>query len=204
MERRLSKPDNSRSGFNFTLHMRQLCTALVARLPELSHVDLDLVAIGFRQTRRRGAAGVQATLTPLRFAGGSLIKTVRGRRLAIERIEDERGREMLYLLNFFLPRFLESPFEERLVTVLHELWHISPEFDGDLRRFDGRCYAHSHSREAYDEEMTRLARRWLGNKPPEEHYAFLRLDLAELQRGGPIWGMRYPVPKLRPVQHPRS
>jgi predicted metallopeptidase len=143
---------------------------------------------------------VQATLTPLRFEGGSLTKTVRGRRFGIERIVDERGREMLYLLNFLLPRFLESPFEERLVTVLHELWHIGPAFDGDLRRFDGRCYAHSHSQAAYDEEMTKLARRWLADHPPVEDYAFLRLDLAELQVRGPIWGMRYPVPKLRPVQ----
>lgn len=199
MERRSATPGDPAAGLDFTTHMRRLCAALVERLPELSHIDLARVAIGFRQSRRRGAAGVQATLTPLRFAGGNLTKTVRGRRWGIERIADERGREMLYLLNFFLPRFFESPFEERLVTVLHELWHIGPAFDGDLRRFGGRCYAHSRSRESYDRQMNRLARRWLDSQPPHEAYAFLRLDLAELQSRGPIWGLRYPVPKLRPV-----
>jgi hypothetical protein len=100
-----------------------------------------------------------------------------------------------------LPRFFELPFDERLVTVLHELWHISPAFDGDLRRFAGRCYAHSHSREAYDNEMAVLARKWLASEPPPEVAAFLRLDLPELQAHGPIWGMRYPVPKLRAARN---
>ncbi len=57
------------TGFDFTGHMRRFCRTLVADLPELAHIDLERVAIGFRQTRRRGTAGVQATLTPLRFAG---------------------------------------------------------------------------------------------------------------------------------------
>ena len=30
--------------------------------------------------------------------------------------------------------FLDQTFEEKLVTVFHELYHISPAFDGDLRR----------------------------------------------------------------------
>ena len=200
MDRHSSTPAGSRPGFDFTTHMRRLCSALVAALPELAHIQLDRVGIGFRQARRRGHAGVQATLTPLRFEGGNSVKLSRGRRLQIERIVDEHGREMLYLLNFYLPRFLEAPFEERLITVLHELWHINPAFDGDLRRFHGRCYAHSHSREGYDQQMSRLAARWLESQPPEEDLALLRQELALLQQQGPIWGMRFPVPKVRSVK----
>ena len=39
---------------------------------------------------------------------------------------------------------------ERLLTLVHELYHISPRCDGDLRRFKGRNHAHGHSRKAYD------------------------------------------------------
>lgn len=188
-------------GFDFTHHMRRLCAALIADLPELSHIALDRVAIGFRQARRRGTAGIHATLTPLRFPGGSRTTVRRGRRWVIEQLHDDTGREMLYLLSFYLPRFLETPFEERLITVLHELWHISPACDGDLRRFAGRCYAHSHSREAYDEEMALLAQRWLATRPLPAEFAFLQLELAELRRRhGPICGLRFPSPKLREIR----
>ena len=40
---------------------------------------------------------------------------------------------------------METPFEEKLTTVFHELYHISPMFDGDIRRLEGRYHVHSHS-----------------------------------------------------------
>ena len=39
---------------------------------------------------------------------------------------------MLYLLSFYLPRFLKLPWREKLATVIHELWHVNPQFNGDL------------------------------------------------------------------------
>ena len=85
-----------------------------------------------------------ASLTPLRFAGGQRHTLRRGRQWTLQRVCED-GREMLYILNFYLPRFLDLPLDEKLTTVVHELWHIGPRFDGDLRRFGGRCYAHSGS-----------------------------------------------------------
>ena len=58
-------------------------------------------------------------------------------------------------------RFMDVDFEEKLVTIFHELWHVSPRFDGDLRRHPGRCYMHTGSQKDYDAQMLRLARRWL-------------------------------------------
>ena len=60
------------------------------------------------------------------------------------------GQEKRYLVSFYLPRFLEIDRDEKLATVVHELFHISPDCNGDLRRFPGKNYAHGHSREAYD------------------------------------------------------
>ena len=64
---------------------------------------------------------------------------------------DAAGREMLYILSFYLPRFQNLDFREKLITVLHELWHISPQFNGDIRRHAGRYHAHTHSQAEYDE-----------------------------------------------------
>ena len=184
-------------GFNFTLHMRTLCADLARRLPELGHIELERVAIRFCQARKAARHGLQATLTPMRFEQGELVSRRRGRAWTIERLYDASGREMLYLLSFYLPRFLERSFEEKLATVVHELWHISPRFDGDLRRHPGRCYAHSHSQKQYDAAMHQLAQKWLSLDPPAATHDFLRLSFTQLERDhGGVFGQKIPTPKL--------
>ena len=126
-------------GLDFTLHMRRLCAEIAGRLPDFAHLDPQRIATRICQTRKRVSHGIHATLTPLRFAGGGRTVERRGRTWTIEPLFDDSGRELLYLLSFYLPRFCNQPFEDKLATVFHELWHISPEFDGDLRRLPGRC-----------------------------------------------------------------
>jgi predicted metallopeptidase len=189
-----------RAGFDFTLHMRRLCAHMVVGLPELAHVDLSRVAISFCQARTRDPRGLFASLTPLRFAGGRTQTVRRGRRWGVQRLLDPGGREMLYLLNFYLPRFLDLEFREKLNTVLHELWHVGPRFDGDLRRFSGRCYAHSGSRKRFDRHVDRMVDRYLALDPPEALLAFLRCDFPTLVgRYGRVFGQRIAAPKLIPL-----
>ncbi len=196
-----SRTQATRTGdFDFTQHMRRLCKDMCARTPELSHIDLSRVAIGYRQARKSVAYGLQATLTPMRFEGGGSVSVRDGGKWTIQRLYDGSGREMLYLLNFYLPRFLNHSFREKLTTVVHELWHISPNFDGDLRRHPGRCYAHSHSQKEYDAWAEQLALRWLSLDPEPRLYEFLKLSFKQLaRRHGAVVGMKIPAPKLLPT-----
>ena len=188
------------TGFDFTLHMRRLCEDMAARLDQLRHVDMSRVAVSFAQTRRAGSQGMFASLTPLRFAGGRMHVFRRKRRWGIQRLYDADGREMLYILDFYLPRFLDLPFREKLTTVLHELWHIGPKFDGDLRRLHGRCYAHGSSQKQYDAHAEALLDRWLSLGPPEPLYGFLRSNFHELvSTHGRVYGRKVPNPKLVPL-----
>ena len=181
--------------------MRRLCEDLVGRVAELRHIELSRVAFSFCQARKAVSHGMFASLTPLRFAGGKEETLRRGRRFGIQRLRDESGREMLYLLNFYLPRFLNLPLKEKLITVVHELWHISPLFNGDLRRFGGRCYAHSGSQDRYEATVRRLTEDWLAMGPPESLYEFLRHDFPELvRRHGAVHGKRIPAPRLIPLE----
>jgi hypothetical protein len=181
--------------------MRDLCADISSRLPELSHVDVEQVAFSFAQTRKPVMHGMQASLTPMRFEGGSLTGDYRGRQMTVQQVRNERGREMLYILTFYLPRFTNLDFHEKLVTVFHELWHVSPSFDGDLRRHPGRCYAHTGSQANYDAEMAKLADRWLNFEPAPSLYEFLQLDFAQLQQQyGRVFGNRIPRPRLLPVR----
>jgi len=193
-------PPTVTHGFDFTLHMRRLCDDMVRRLPELHHIELARVAVSFCQARKPAAEGLYASLTPLRFAGGRTETVRRGRRWGIQRLVDSAGREMLYILNFYLPRFMDLALREKLATVLHELLHIGPRFDGDLRRFRGRCYAHGGSRKRYDALAERLAAKWGSLDPPQSLYEFLREDfLALIRRHGRVFGQRFRAPKLLPL-----
>jgi hypothetical protein len=177
--------------------MRSLCVDLTRRLPELSHIDMCRVAIRFCQARIHSRHGIYASLTPMRFAGGALTSLRRGRTWTVQRLFDDAGREMLYLLSFYLPRFQQRPLEEKLSTVIHELWHISPAFDGDIRRHPGRCYAHTHSQKQYDAQMDALAQKWLSLAPPPECYDFLRYDFRGLEaRHGRVYGQKIRTPRL--------
>jgi predicted metallopeptidase len=172
---------------------------MTTRVAELRHVDMHRVAVGFSQTRKAVRHGMYASLTPLRFRGGSVETVRRGRKWIIQRLMDESGQEMLYILTFYLPRFLDLGFREKLTTVVHELWHVGPRFDGDLRRFSGRCYAHSGSQSRYEAHVKRLAEKWLGLDPPADLHSFLRHDFRSLaETHGKIFGRRIPTPKLLP------
>ena len=119
--------------FDFSLAMRRLCEDVCTRLEPFRHIRMDEVAVTFAQARRRVPHGLQAKLTPMRFENGQLTTTRGRRRWTVQRLYAGAGedrRELLYILTFYLPRFLDHDLREKLVTVLHELFHISPLFEG--------------------------------------------------------------------------
>lgn len=184
--------------FHFTDHVRSICADMIARLPELRHIDLGQVAVSFVQARSRVSHGIQATLTPMRFEQGALLTVTRGRKYTVQRLYDrDSGREILYILSLYVPRFFNHPLEEKIATIIHELWHISPQFNGDLRRFAGRCYAHGANQKDYDAEVDQLAKAWFAKNPPAHLLEPLRGNFRQLQaRYGQIIGAKIPKPKL--------
>ncbi len=189
-----------RLGFDFTGHMRRLCDDIVARVDSLRHINMARVAVGYSQTRKASEYGMYASLTPMRFAGGRMHTVRRGQQWGLQRLHGADGREILYVLNFYLPRFLDLKFREKLDTVVHELWHISPKFDGDTRCFVGRCHAHGSSQVDYDAQVAVLVERYLGCDPGGLTYEFLRYSFRELlARHGRVFGRKFPAPKLLKV-----
>ncbi|MDZ7616481.1 MAG: hypothetical protein U1E05_05710 [Patescibacteria group bacterium] len=174
---------------------------MAARLPELSHIDMERVAVGFSQTRKTSAYGMYASLTPLRFAGGEKYTVRRGRKWGVQSLRGPDGREMLYVLTFYLPRFLNMAFREKLTTIVHELWHVGPAFDGDLRRFGGRCFAHGGSQKQFDAHVTKLLDHWLRRSPPASLTEFLQFDFASLvDCHGRVFGHKIRPLKLIPME----
>lgn len=209
LPRRWAVPDGRRhqvvppvcdsAAFDFTAAMTALCRDISARSETFAHLRMSQVLVSFTPSRNRHRHGLQARVTPLRFRGG-LLKRRHGQiEYQVQRFVVD-GWEMLYLLTFCLPRFFDQPFEEKLITVFHELYHISPEFDGDLRRHPGRCAVHSRSKREYDAMMGELVNDYLANHPNPKVFAFLRYGYRQLwDRHGGIRGVVVPRPKLLPV-----
>ena len=205
VDRKATSKGQLKTPFDFCLAMRLLGQDMVARTPMLAHVKFEHIAVVFAQARKRVNYGLYASLTPLRFKDGSLTTKRRGRQYTIQRMYapgahgNELGQELLYILTFYLPRFQDLDLREKLITIFHELWHISPLFDGDIRRHEGRCYAHSGSQAQYDAHMEVLVDAWLVQQPPAALWSFLKLDFTELhRRWGRIVGQRVPRPRLLP------
>jgi hypothetical protein len=184
---------------DFTARIEQLCADVAARCPDLSHIDTSAVLFTVTPARNRSAYGLQARVTPMRFRDGSLTRRYRGTTYRVQRYF-VGGREVLYLVTFCLPRFLDQPFEEKLVTVFHELYHVNPAFDGDLRRHGGRYAVHSRSKKDYDDRMAELVRSYLADHPNPGELGFLRSRASQLWRDhGGIVGVTVPRPKMVPV-----
>jgi hypothetical protein len=186
--------------FDFCGYARRLCADIVARCEVLWHVDVSRLLFAVTQARNGRAHGLQARVTPLRFRNGHLIRQRgRGRSYQVQRYFVGE-QEMLYVVTFCLPRFLDQDFDDKFITLFHELYHISPAFDGDLRRHGGRCSIHTRSKRGYDAQMADLARSYLAKGADPALHAFLRLNFAQLQhRHGKVLGVVVPRPKLIPV-----
>jgi hypothetical protein len=186
--------------FDFCGHVRRLCADIVHHCPDLRHIDVSRLLFGMTQARNGRRHGLQARVTPLRFRHGQLTRLRHGVTWQVQRYFVD-GTEMLYLVTFCLPRFLDQDFDDKFVTLFHELYHISPAFEGDLRRHAGRYQVHSHSKAHYDVHMAHLARAYLSNGAARPLHSFLRLNFAQLQhRHGSVVGVVVPRPRLLPVQ----
>ena len=176
--------------FDFSRAMGELMADVATVLDELRHVDVSRIAVGFSQARHGGLHGTFATTHALRFGKGALETTLEGRTYAFPRVIIG-GVEALYAIIFRLPRFLNLPLDEKMATVVHEMYHISPAFDGTLRRFEGGKPYHTGSRRRYHAAMGQLARSYQAATRRPELHAFLRQDFSQLSAAhGGIVGLR--------------
>lgn len=184
---------------NLTGELERLICDITARTPELHHIVPEKLLVCV-STGRASRGGSLAKIHPLRFAGGERsVKARRGRRSVLCTMPSitHRGEEMLYVIYFLIPRFLELSFREKMITIFHELYHISPACDGDIRRFPGRNYAHGSSTKSYNLLMGQLVDRYLETIPDRFALNFLEGNLAALRsRHSAIVARRLQAPRI--------
>jgi hypothetical protein len=193
---------------NRSTPVHDLSTALAAlgadlcrRVPDLAHIHPERVLFCLSRSRAAGSHGVYARIVPLRFAEGQAEFTRhRGRHVETFRMPalHYHGREILYLIYIMVPRFFRLSFEQKLGTIIHELFHISEACDGDIRRYPGRNFAHGSSRRAYDRKIAELTRHYLQKHPAPALSACLSWTEEQwLGQEFRLTGLRIPLPRPR-------
>ena len=122
---------------NATLLCRRIVADMVRKLPELSHIRASRILFVAGEARR----GSRATIRPLA-----------GSRISL------KGKRALYCVTLRPLFFRSSTPEQRVETLLHELLHVSAEFDGKLHA--GRRHS-SLSRTRFEALLRPLVKRYL-------------------------------------------
>lgn len=178
-----------------------LCRDANLRVPAFEHLVPERILFALSRSRAQGSHGIYARIVPLRFAGGTReLQRRRGRFRETWRLPilHHDGQEILYLIQVMVPRFFRLSRREKLATLFHELYHISPRCDGDLRRFPGRNYAHGHSRKAFQQKVDSLLDSYLGAGPAPSLLSSIDIREADWQRGlVTVRGLQVPLPRAR-------
>lgn len=168
--------------------------------PAFRHIVAEniLIAISHANGSRNG---VVAKLRPMLFEGGSKTRTIRGIEYSAPEVSIN-GSNILYIVYFHLPRFLNhGNYKNKLSTVLHELYHISPLFNGDIRRFQGKNYAHGNSRTDYEKLINIYTDEYISSTLHPELGLFLKYKYSELKRKhGAIYGDMIRIPRSKLVK----
>jgi hypothetical protein len=142
---------------NMTLAVKRLIRDAARRLPELSHIRASRMLVVAGEARRNS----RATIRPAHFRETRRRSGGGGREKPLVQV---RGRKILYVVTLRPLWFVDSTPEERIDTILHELYHVSPRFDGTLHR----SRRHSELPSApYNRRIRGLRDRYLAQAPRE-------------------------------------
>ncbi len=193
----------ARRGYNLTDDVALLVHRLSRRVDQLSHLQPGQILHGVSQARSRSRYGIYAQCHGLRFKHGRRDHQTRDGNAWLWPVIRVRGQEILYYVTYFLPRFLDQPPRDRLNTLLHELYHIHPQFNGDLRRFSGRSEFHGSRYEDFDGVVDLMVEQALPHIEIER-FPFLTCSFDELAaRYGSVVGnrlRRFQPRKVRPEE----
>ena len=185
---------------NETINVTEVLTHLIYEIIKHTHIfhkiNINKIIVCIASNRNSGrGGGIFGKLVPLKFENGSDVKKFKGRYYSMPEIihDDEK---ILYLIYFYMPRFFDLDPIEKLNVIFHELYHISPEFNGDIRRLAKHKAAHGHSKKHFDSHYNDELESFFQYIKETSYMNFLALDSNKLyDTFGEITGRRMKVPK---------
>lgn len=139
---------------DFTAAVRALITHVARAHEAFSHLKAARILVVAGEARRAS----RGTVKPLTFAGRKRTDSL-GRKKPLVKVN---GRQMLYCITLRPLFFRRSTPRQRVATVLHELFHISRQFDGTL----DHLRRHDEAGDGFEAQFAPIERKVWRKLPP--------------------------------------
>jgi predicted metallopeptidase len=190
-------PESPDDEINLSDALTAILELIVQLSPSMTHIDVNRVLVCIGSNRRGRGGGIYGKLVPLKFENGSELLKHKGTLYGIPEIS-HNNRSLLYIMYFYMPRFFDLSWFEKVRVMFHELYHISPFFNGDIRRMGKVKTAHGHSKRHYDSLYKQELKSFQDHIRTSAHIEFLQMDTKSLfNRYRQVSGIR--MKKPRPV-----
>ena len=160
---------------NLTDMLSLLLNEMIIRTEEFSRFDINRILLCCSTNKKPDGGGIYGKLVPLRFENGSEIVSHQGRYYTIPKLR-VGNQEILYLMYFYIPKFFNLPAKEKVNVMFHELYHINPAFNGDIRRMGSVKKAHGHSKKSFEEKYIEYAEEFYRYVKDTPYYSFLNMS----------------------------
>ncbi len=143
------------------------------------HFDINKILIAGSQNKPWGKNAIFSKVIPLRFEGGEQRTRHNDEEYCFPRVT--RGEhEILYIIYFYFPSFFDLDAKKKIEVLFHELHHISPAFNGDIRRHGKGKYIHGHSGEKFNESFQEEANSFYQHIAGTNFFDFLDMNATEI------------------------
>jgi predicted metallopeptidase len=146
--------------------VKRLIRDVATLLPEFAHIRASRLLVVAGEARGTSRASIRPGAVGQQRAHGH------------RRFLRVRGRRVLYVITLRPLWFAASTPEQRIATILHELYHVSARFDGTLHR------ARRHNRlprPSYDRKVAVLMGRYLAAASDEVLAPFAQTGLVKVR-----------------------
>ncbi len=165
---------------NLTDVLTQIIYDMIISTDEFKSFDLNRILICCASNRKDCKGATYGKLLPLRFKDGAEIIRHNGKFYTIPKVR-LNDFEILYIIYLYIPKFFNLSADDKVRVMFHELYHISPDFNGDIRRMGKFKAAHGHSKKSFEEKYIEYAENYLKKIRNSDYLNFLKMNSEEIQ-----------------------
>lgn len=166
---------------NLTNIMTLILHEAIQKTDCFNKFDINRILVAGSKNKKESKRGTYSKVVPLRFKNGKSVIRYEGHNYCIPKIKVS-GTEILYIIYFYMPSFFNLNAEEKIKVLFHELYHISPDFNGDIRRIGSVKYAHGHSGKKFEENYLSHAEKFFSYIKKTRYFDFLTMNFADFNR----------------------
>ena len=186
---------SAQNNINITDTLTNIADLIIHQTSIFKHIDKNRILICLSSNRGNRRGGTYGKLVPLRFKDGSESLQYRGKIYAMPKVVNNKINQ-LYIVYFYFPKFFDIDPYQKLRVIFHELYHISPEFNGDIRRMGKVKASHGHSKKQFDSLFENELKTFYKYISKSEYINFLRMNGKSIHKNyHNVYCRRMKVPK---------